>query len=492
MEQLYDAAIIGGGVVGSAIARELSRYRLTIAVLEKNLDVCGETSGRNSGVVHGGFAYDTGSLKAKLCVEGNQMMDQLSRELDFPFIRCGKVLVGNTQEDMETLKQTIRQGEANGASGLELVDRQRLHQLVPGVNGEFAMFSKNSGIVDPFLYTIALAENACRNGVHYFLGHEVLGLDRDGEDLWRIETSRGVFFSRWIINSAGLGCGRISDLMGIKGYKVIGSKGDYIILDQRTGALLPMPVYPVPSNTYMGIHVTNTTDGNVLIGPNAETVADFTYYGVSQDSIDGLAESASRLWPHIEKKDYIRNYSGILPKWVDDQGRIPDFKIEIRDDIAPHGVNLVGIESPGLTAAVPIARYVISMMKERENFQDNPDFCPERKGIPRFAHLSLQQQQKLIQENPDYGEVICRCEKVTKAEILQAIHNPLGVDTITGIKYRTRSMMGRCQGGYCQMRIAQMMEQELEKKPEDILYSREGSRLFYGKVCREVEEDERN
>ena len=482
----FDVLIIGGGVVGSAIARELARYQLTIGVLEKNLDVCCETSGRNSAVVHGGFAYDPGTLKARLCVEGNRMMDQLSEELDFAFLRCGKVLVGNTPEDMETLKRTIRQGEINGATGLELVDEKRLHELVPAVVGKFAMYSKNSGIMDPFGFTIALAENAHANGVRYYFDHEVKEIRRDAQR-YHITTNHGEFTSRWVFNAAGLGCKAVSDMLGITGYRVIGSKGDYLILDERTGGLLPMPVYPVPSNTYMGIHVTNTIDGNVTVGPNAETVTDFTDYSVSQRNMDFLAESASRLWPHIHKADYIRNYSGILPKWVDENGVIQDFKIEIKDAVAPNAVNLVGIESPGLTAAVPIARYAISLMAQREKLRENPNFSPVRKGIVRLRGKSPEEKAALIAKNPDYGEIICRCEQVSKAEILQAIQNPLGVHTMAGIKYRTRCMMGRCQGGYCQMRVAQMLQQELGIPETEILYARQGSNLFTGKVRREAE-----
>ncbi len=479
----FDVLVIGGGVVGSAIARELTRYKLNVGVLEKNLDVCYETSGRNSGVVHGGFAYDTGTLKAKLCVQGNKMMDELSKDLGFEFKRCGKVLVGKSEEDLENLKKTIAQGEKNGASNLFLINKEELHKICPTAVGEFAMFSKNSGILDPFNYTIALAENACNNGAKYFFDNEVIDIKYNKEEKeYTVTTVKEAYKTSWVINAAGLGCGKISDMLGLKGYKIIGSKGDYIILDRRLGTLLPMPIYPVPSNTYMGIHVTNTTDGNVIIGPNAEATSNFEYYGVPQENMDYLANSASEIWPYIKKADYIRNYSGILPKWVDDNGVIQDFKIEIKDEIAPQAVNLVGIESPGLTAAVPIAMMVVDMIKQRVNLEENKNFNPVRKGIVRFEQQDDETKAKLIKENPDYGEVICRCEKVTKAEILQAIHNPLGVNTMTGIKYRTRSMMGRCQGGYCQMRIEKMIEDELGVKDTDVRYARKNSWLFTGVV----------
>ena len=506
----FDCLVIGGGAVGSAIARELSRYRLKIGVLEKNLDVCYETSGRNTAVVHGGFAYDTGTLKARFCVEGNRGMTDLAEELGFKFKRTGKVLIGNSEEDMASLKRTMAQGERNGVQGLRLIDGEELHRMVPTVNGKFALWSPSSGIVDPFMYTIALAENAAMNGVRYFLDNEVGSISRDSEGNYRVVTNQAVYHARWVVNSAGLGCKEISDMLGLTGYRVVFSKDHYIILDQRCGRDVPLPLYTVPSNTYMGIHVTPTVDGNVLVGPDAEEHPDLPrtagspapLYDVPQKNIDFLVEDSSILWPHIHKKDYIRTYCGILPKWVDEDGVIQDFKIEIRDDIAPRAVNLVGIESPGLTCAVPIAKYVVSMMMERERFEDNPDFNGRRKGIRRFAEMTDEERAEAIRQNPDYGELVCRCEKVSRAEILQAIHNPLGVDTMTGIKYRTRSMMGRCQGGYCQMRLEQMIEAggkaappcasagtrascpspEKGKRETEVLYNRPGSQVLFGKI----------
>ena len=478
----FDVVIVGGGVVGSAIARELARYKLTIAVLEKNLDVCMETSGRNTGVVHGGFAYDAGSLKAKLCVQGNRMMGELSEELGFAFRRCGKVLVGNTEAEYQSLLKTLRQGEQNGVRGLRMVDGKELHALVPSVEGRFALYSPDSGIVDSFGLTIALAENAAANGVRYFLGREVRNIRRaDGS--WYVEAGGGVCCqARWVINAAGLGAKRISDLLGITGYHVVASKDDYIILDNRLGDLVPMPIYTVPSNTYMGIHVSCTTDGNVLLGPTAETSDNFSYYGTEQKNLDMLYESAMALWPHFTRGDYIRTYSGILPKLVDEEGKIQDFKIEIRDQQAPHAVNLVGIESPGLTASVPIARMVVEIIGRQKPLQEKKDFIEERKGPARLRDLSEAEQAALIAADPEYGEIICRCQKVSKREIRNAIENPFGAKSISAIKYRAWATTGRCNGGYCLTRIVDMLVNEYGVKPEEITYRSEGSELFTGSV----------
>ena len=488
MKKQYDVIIIGAGVVGSAIARELSRYVLDIAVLEKNPDVCNETSGRNSAVVHGGFANPTGSLKARCCVEGNRIMDQLAAELDFPFKRCGKVLVGNTEEDRQQLEKTMRQGAVNGCSGLEMIDGRKLHELVPAVNGSFALWSKRSGIMDPFLYTTALAENAHANGAEFYFEHEVTGISRE-DGYYYLHTKRGDFKTRWVVNAAGLGAKQISDLLGIKGYRVIGSRSNYIILHKRMGRLLPMPVYPVPSNTYMGIHITPTVDGNVTVGPDAENTDVLDDYSVPQGAVTFLATEGAKLWPHINSADQIRTFAGIQPKLVDENGAIQDWKVEIRDDTAPNAVNLIGIESPGLTGSVPLARYVIRMMQERETFRENPAFNPVHKGIVRFSACTREEQEKLIRSNPDYGEIICSCEEITKAEILQAINNPLGVSTMTGIKYRTRAMMGGCQGGFCQAKIEQLIERELGKDPADVVYSRSGSYVVTGPMRKENEND---
>lgn len=479
----YDVAIIGGGVIGSSIARELSRYKLTTCVLEKELDVCCETSGRNSGVLHAGFNNKKGSLMAKFCVEGNKEFDEIARELDIPFKRTGKLVVGFTQEDKQKLIEMKEQGESNGVEGLEIISKDKIKELSPFIEGNFALYSPSTGILNPFIYTIAMAENAVENGVEYFLDNEVLSITKNN-NVYKIKTNKDIYNSKWIINCAGLNSDKIGKMMGIEEYTIHPCRGEYFILDQKVGQFLNMPAYPVPNPKAggLGIHLTPSVDGNVFIGPSSEYIDSKDNYSTTKEVMDLLIKDGGRIFPHIKKEHFIRNFSGIRPKLVGkDQGGYDDFKIELREDI-PNFINLTGIESPGLTSAVPISKYVVSLLSQKENLEKNPHFNKYRKGIITFKDKSIEEQKKLIEKDKDYGEVICRCETITKSEILQAIKNPLGVETVTGIKYRTRAMMGRCQGGYCQTRITKLIKEIKNKKEEEILYCRKDSNMFVGKV----------
>lgn len=483
MENTYDIVIIGGGVVGSSIAREISKYELKSCVLEKELDVCTETSGRNSGVLHAGFNNKPGSLMAKFCVEGNKNFDDLAKELDIPFKRTGKLVVGFDEEDKEKLIKMKEQGDINGVIGLEIINKDRIKELSPFVEGNFALYSPSTGILNPFIYTIAMAENAVQNGVEYYLNNEVLEIERE-KDFYKIKTNQDTYYSKWIINCAGLNSDKIGKMLGIKEYTIHPCRGEYFILDQKVGQLLNMPAYPVPNPKMggLGIHLTPSIDGNVFIGPSSEYIDSKDDYSVTQEVMNLLIKDGQRIFPHIKKEHFIRNFSGIRPKLVDkNQGGYDDFKIELREDI-PNLINLTGIESPGLTSALPIAKYVVSLLSQKENLKENQHFNKYRKGIVTFKDKPREIQEQLIKEDENYGEIICRCETITKAEILAAINNPLGVETVTGIKYRTRAMMGRCQGGYCQTRITKLIKDIKHKNEEEILYCRKGSNMFVGKV----------
>ncbi|WP_341350017.1 NAD(P)/FAD-dependent oxidoreductase [Clostridium ihumii] len=479
----YDVIVIGSGVVGSAIARELSRYDLNVGVLEKELDVVCETSGRNSGVLHAGFNNKPGSLMAKFCVEGNQGFDKVAKELNIPFKRTGKLVTGFSDEDIKVLEELKEKGDKNGVKGLEIVSEKRIKELAPNVKGTKALYSPMTGILDPFIYTIALAENACENGVEFYLGREVKEIKRK-EQYYEIITNKETYFTKWVINSAGLNSDKIARVLGITDYTIYPCRGEYFILDQKAGKYLNIPAYPVPNKKEggLGIHLTPSIHGNIFIGPSADYIDENDNYSATEEVMDMLVREGRKILPQIKREHFIRNFSGIRPKLVSkEKGGYADFVIEERKEI-PNVINLVGIESPGLTSAVPIARYVVEKIKNKETLKENKKFNPIRKGIVKFSEQSEEKQAELIRENPDYGEIICRCETITKAEILSAVRNPLGVGTVTGIKYRTRAMMGRCQGGYCQTRIAEIIMKEKNSNTDELKYSRENGKMFVGKV----------
>lgn len=469
-------------MVGSAVARELSRYRLRVAVLEKESDVCTQTSGRNTGMLHAGFLYKTGSLKAICAVEGNKEFDAVARELDVPFKRTGKLIVGFTPEHRRALENFKARGEANGVEGLEMIGRSRMDELDPSAGGNFAMWCPASGILDPFLYTIALAENAVHNGVEYFLNCAFFS-ETVENGLHILHTERGDLTARWVVNAAGLSSAWVSAALGLPGYVLRLVKGEYFVLDKKAGRFASIPVYPAPNpdNTF-GVHATPTVDGNVLVGPDSFTTEDGQDYESTQPSMDGLIADGSKMFKHLEREYYIRQFAGIRPKRVDPEtGAVQDFLLECRDE-APGVVNLVGIESPGLTSALPLARRAVALIRSREELVPNPDFDPIHRFPARFAAAGPEERVRLAAEDPNYGEIVCRCETVTKAEILAAIHNPLGVHTVNGIKVRTRASMGRCQGGYCQMRMTDLLEQELGLSPQALELGPRGSRMFVGAV----------
>ena len=482
----FDVLIIGAGVVGSAAARELSRYKLKIGVLEKTPDVCCGTSARNSGVLHAGFNNKPGSKMAKFCVEGNAGFDQLAKELDIPFRRTGKLVVGFTPEDRDRLEAMKAQGERNGTPELKIVDKAFIQKVAPNVRGEFALWSGSTGVYSPFAYTLALAENAAMNGARFFFRKEVTAICWDGQT-YTVTAGGEAFTSRWVVNCAGLGSDRISAMLGIDEYAIHPCKGEYFLLDKKAGPLLPVPAYPVPNPKEggLGVHLTPTVDGNILVGPSNEYLDDPEDYACEQDIMDMLLADGSRIFPFLKREYFIRNFSGIRPKLASkEEGGFRDFVIE-RRPCAPHAVNLVGIESPGLTSAVPISKEIVRLMEEAETLEPNENFDPIRRGIVTFADKTPEQQAELIRQDPDYGEIVCRCETITKAEVLAAIRNPLGVHTVTGVKYRCRTMMGRCQGGYCQTRVAELIMQETGCSREEVLYSKDGSWLFTGKVREE-------
>ena len=485
MTHTYDVLIIGAGVIGCSVARELSRYRLSVCVVEKEPDICMETSNRNSAVLHAGYNNTPGSTMARFCVEGNRTFDQVAEELDIPYRRTGKLVVGFTDDDLEALKRLKEQGTKNGIRGMEIVGKDFIQQKAPLIKGNFALWSPTTAILSPFQFTFGMAENAAENGVEFFCGSEVTGIVSGPDENYTVYTRNGVFRSRWIINCAGLGSDRISAMLGIEDYTLHPCRGEYFVLDKKLRNFLPLPVYPVPNYRTggLGIHLTPTLDGNILVGPSTEYISDRGDYSTTRSIMDMLIRDGSRIFPYLKQEYFIRSFAGIRPKLSSkEEGGYHDFVIERRADIAPHAINLVGIESPGLTSAVPIAREVIRLMAEAEDLQTNPDFKPIRRRFPTFQDKSPGEQARLIRKNPDYGEIVCRCETITKAEVLQAINGPLGATTVTGVKYRCRAMMGRCQGGYCQTRITARLMKEKGIPPEALTYERQGSYIFTGEV----------
>ena len=454
MADRYDVVIIGGGVIGCAIARELSRYRLKIALLEKNAEVGFGTSKTNSGIIHPGHDTPLSTLKGRLVVRGNALFDRLCSELHFGFRRIGELKVALAPEDLETLKQLKAQGDEKGVPGLELWDPSRLRREEPNLSRELlgALFAPSAGVINPYEFAFALIENAQANGVALEIDSPVRSIKGGDGGLW-VETPERAFHARFVLNCAGVASDQVAAMAGCATFKITPRKGEEYMLDKRLKGLVRRLVFPVPTRTTKGILIIPTFDGTLMVGPTAHEVEDREDFSTSTRGAEEVFAFARRLCPSIGPRDAITAFAGL--RAVSDTG---DFVIG--PTAVPGFINVAGVQSPGLTCAPAIAEHVRDLLRDQGlALAQKADFDPIVAGPARFAQQSAEEQERLALEDPGFAKVVCRCELVTEAEITEAIDH--GAGTLDGIKFRTRAGMGRCQGGFCTSRCMEILSRRL-------------------------------
>lgn len=471
---MLDVVIIGAGVIGCAVARELSKRKLKIAVLEKETDVCEGTSKANSGIVHAGYDAVPGTLKAKLNVKGSKMMKGLCSQLDVPYRQNGSLVLCFDEKDTNKLTELKQRGVDNGVEDLEIINRQQLACLEPSVGKDAvaALYAPTGGIVCPFGLTIALAENAADNGAVFHFRTQVKNICKS-EQGYEIFTDKETFQARVVINAAGVYADEIHNMICDEGQriKITPRKGEYLLYDKEVSGLVKHTLFQLPTALGKGILVTPTAHGNLMIGPTAVDICDKEERATSKEGLSEVLGRASLSVAELPKGKVITSFAGLRAH--EEKG---DFIIgEVEN--APGFIDLVGIESPGLTCAPAIGEMVAELVDELLTPEFKTDFKADRKGVPNMAEASEEERQSLIDSDPAYANVICRCEMVTEGEILSAIHRTLGATTVDGIKRRTRAGMGRCQAGFCTPKTVEILARELGVDESQIQKAREGS--FY-------------
>lgn len=476
----YDAVVIGAGVTGCAIARELSRREGKFLVLEKAPDVCEGTSKANSAIIHAGFDAEPGTWKARMNVRGNAMMDQISADLDVPFRRTGALVVCLDPENLPRLKQLYEKGLQNGVPGLRLLDGREARELEPHLSENVcgALLAETSGIVCPFELTLGLGENAAQNGVEFRFDTEAAGLSKR-EGFWILHTSKGDVETRAVVNAAGVYAGCLHDLACEKKLSITPRRGEYMLLDKTAGGWVSRTVFQLPGKLGKGVLATPTIHGNLLIGPTAADISDREDTSTTAAGLREVAEKSALAVEGLPLRQVITSFSGLRAHEAGD-----DFVLGERSD---GFFDAAGIESPGLSSAPAIGEYLAGLVADKLGLKENPDFDPIRKGIPKIAELPAKERAEKIRDNPAYGAIVCRCEQVSEGEILDAIHSTLGARTLDGVKRRTRAGMGRCQGGFCSPRVMELLARELEVDLTEIRKSGNASQIVWEKTRKEEE-----
>lgn len=469
---MYDVLIVGGGAVGCAVARELSRYQLNICLAERGEDVCVGTSKANSAIVHAGFDAAPGTQKARFNVAGSEMMEDLSRELDFDYRRNGALVLCFREEDMPKLRELHQRGKKNHVQGLEILWGEALRKKEPALSEQVyaALYAPTSAIVCPFGMTVALYENARKNGCQFRFDTAVETVCRSGGH-YTVQTSRGELTARVVVNCAGVHGDALHNQVCDTKYHTVPRRGEYCLLDKKDGNIVDRTIFQLPSAMGKGILVTPTVHGNLLLGPTAADQEDRDSTATTASGLDTVLSTAALSVPGLPVRDVITSFAGLRAHLAE----CDDFII---GESADGFFDALGIESPGLTSAPAIGRYLAKAVAEKLRAAEKPDFDPTRRDIPHLREMDFDARAALVAENPAYGNVICRCEGISEGEIVEAIRR--GARSLDGVKRRCRAGMGRCQGGFCSPKVMALLSRELGVPMEALTKAGGGSYLVQG------------
>lgn len=474
----YDVVIIGAGVIGALTARELSRFKLKTALLEAENDVAMGATKANSGIVHAGFDALPGTLKAKYNVKGTAMMPEYCKELDVPYLNNGSLVVAFSEKELETLHELYDRGIQNGVPDMEIIDKDALKALEPNLSDEAcgALYAKSAGIVCPYELTIAAAENAVTNGVDFHRNCRVTGISFDN-GVFTLQTTLGEVTSKYVINAAGTHSDEIAAMVGDHSVKISARSGEYFILDKAVGDMVTRTIFQCPTELGKGVLVSPTVDGNLLIGPTATEIEDRNNTATTLDGLNSVRNFAMKSCPTVSTRNAITSFSGLRAHDASN-----DFIVG-PSEVNPQFFNAAGIESPGLSSAPAIAKYISYLLTMEYNKIDvNENYVGERKDVFRFRHATDEERAEAIKRNPAYGRIVCRCETITEGEIIDAIHAPAGARDVDGVKRRTRAGMGRCQGGFCGSKVVEILARELGLDVNEVTKFGGDSRILFDKT----------
>jgi glycerol-3-phosphate dehydrogenase len=472
---MYDVTIFGCGVIGASTAYELSKYKLSVAILEKENDVACGTTKANSAIVHAGYDPHPGTKMARLNVQGSKMMEELCNRLSVEYKRIGSLVLAFDDTDMTVIRDLFDRGQKNGVEQLRILTKEQTMEMEPNLSGEVigSLYAPTAAIVNPWGLAIAMAQIAVKNGAELYLNSAVKKITDMG-DYYRIESSSGSIDTKYIVNAAGTHSAEINGMTGKFLFQIVPVKGEYYLLDKNQGGLVSHVVFQPPQKNGKGVLVSPTVHGNLIVGPTADPAEDSDDTTVTAQGLEKVVKAAMRSTAKVNFRESIRNFTGVRATTEDD-----DFILEIS---APRFVNAAAIKSPGLSAAPAIGPEILSILQQDGlvcNKKENFFGCREQ---TLFKNMTVEEKQAALKSDPRYGRVICRCETITEGDILHVMHSPIPPVSIDGVKRRCNAGMGRCQGGFCGPRVHEILSRETNIPMEDICQDRAGSYLLTGKT----------